>query len=159
MISVGASRSTMPVSPKRRRKPTGSSPSAPSRRSATASAESVPTGPPWKSTCGGMRISSQPGRTSWTGTGEGRLSTTPSAPSSSTSSTSTIVWSKFGSTSIGVATSSRPGARSVPGPGAPAGGVTCGRPSVRRRRCRCARRHGAPTRRRLRGRPRGTRSG
>ena len=57
--------------------------------------------------------------TSATGTGEGRLSTTPSAPSSSTSSSSTTVSAKFGSSSAGVATSSIPARASVMAPSWP----------------------------------------
>ena len=83
---------------------------------ATASAPSVLTGPPWKSTSGSATTSPQPSSTSATGTAEGRLRTTPRAPLSSTSSSSTTVSAKLGSSSAGVATSSIPAPRLGHGP-------------------------------------------
>lgn len=104
----GASRSTRPMAPCTRRQPSGASRSSSPGITATPSAESSETGPPWNTTPGSPARSPQPSRMSPTSTGVGRFSTTPSEPSSSWSRSSTTARSKFGSARAGVATSSRP---------------------------------------------------
>ena len=76
----GTSRSISPIRPKHSRQPGGS---ADSITSATASALSVPTGPPMNSTPGSFTVVDQSGSTRSTARSAARFTTTPSAPSSS----------------------------------------------------------------------------
>ena len=80
------------MSPMIRRQPSGSSPG-----SSTLARQMAPlgsTGPPAKSTCGGLSWGSQSGSTCETGSADGLLSATPRAPSSSDSSMRMTDWSK-----------------------------------------------------------------
>ena len=85
------------------------------RRCSTASTRARPsalsraTGPPWNSTCGDVARVCQVGRTSPTGTGVARFTTTPSAPSSSCCRIEHDACGRSsGRARSGVATSSRP---------------------------------------------------